>query len=1372
MNVKHGLVGSARALRGGLSMASSVVAAVSGLALLSASVQAATFTYTAPNANASNTWSSGTAWSAMPVSGADTTLVFGGSFNAARTATSQDDIAGGFLLNAMTLSASSSANYTTSTYTIAPASGANTLNFTADGATTAVVNLNSSRGLYSNNVNFTVSLNAKIDGGLLTFQGNGSNGFNFSGILSDGATPANVTKTGTSALTLSGANTFTGGLTLNQGTLNINNASALGATAGTFIMGDGVKIDNTSAGAITNSQNNAQIWNGDFTWGGTRALNLGTGNVTLGANSIITVGGTGALTIGGAISDGANSYSLTMGTPGSKNTGTLILANTSNSYDGGTFINSGFLQIAAAGSLGGSGANVTVNSGGAVNAAYALDQATLGRLTSSSTGVIGLAANSSNNLDFSAATGANLAVTLGGTGTYSGTLTPQGQTYRLGGAGGTLVIANPLVDVNGQPTNLIVGAGGSAGTVTLGSAGTYSGGTTVAGVSGSTASVLQTNILTGVSNTPFGSSSSAITLNNGTLGFGTAANLASGNVMNVTGYDVTFDTGTIKLQVGSGASVTYTANSLNQSSLGGVLYIAPTSSTSLGTTEKVFVTNTSSSIPLTVTNGMIAPNIIDFTNKTFLTYDAVNGFSAAATTTVYGANNVVSVTTNPNAAVSAYAFRTSAVLGASDNLTLGAGGFLSTVSQNNATGTINFGSTPGYYGLFGGGTLSTAFNATSGVTFYGTGGGLNKSNLNISGGLTFASGNWSFTPQPTGSEIFQTANPNTLIILSGASITQSQGSKMTFASIEGYGAINETPGEAFTLTINGLNSTSTKTFSGSIAGALGGTGNIIKAGTNTQVFAGSNTYNGTTAISGGVLRGTQTSGTPFGLGSVTIGAGVLSIAPSGSGANVVLTSAKASTTSKFTYNAGAQLNLDKGSNTSLAYTVGNSAALSNSVLVRGTNGTLIITPASGTAALGTATGEKFIVNGGVATTNGIASASIIGQDSNANKDGTFLAYNSINGFSTTGVYSDTNFTSPSFSNVEDITVAGYSNLSTTTVFALRTAGALSIASGQTLTVGGSGALVGGVILNGGSINGGTLAFAALPGVIYSNLVGGSIGSVITGSGGVSFVGPGVTTLTGTNTYSSTIINNSTVSVANVATNIGGNVTLNGGTLKTTATGSTNKTFSLNVGQTSPGGTFDVAGGTTLTLSGVVSGGGSLTKANTGTLIVSAVNTYTGATIVNDGTLVYANSFTMKGANSITVAATGVAGTNYATVMSTAGALTFGGTLGINITASLTGGESFNLFTASTGALLGDFGTTAGNVSVTGGYLASLTNDGSGIWTGTDTNGSGLSFTFATSGINAGVLMVSAIPEPATYAAIFGVLALAGAALRRRRSMRG
>jgi autotransporter-associated beta strand protein len=55
---------------------------------------------------------------------------------------------------------------------------------------------------------------------------------------------------------------------------------------------------------------------------------------------------------------------------------------------------------------------------------------------------------------------------------------------------------------------------------------------------------------------------------------------------------------------------------------------------------------------------------------------------------------------------------------------------------------------------------------------------------------------------------------------------------------------------------------------------------------------------------------------------------------------------------------------------------------------------------------------------------------------------------------------------------------------------------------------------------------------------------------------------------------------------------------------------------LNAG----GGTFNVAPSTTLTLSGVIGGTGALTKADTGTLVLTGTNSYSGGTTIGGGTL--------------------------------------------------------------------------------------------------------------------------------------------------------
>ena len=82
----------------------------------------------------------------------------------------------------------------------------------------------------------------------------------------------NLVISGSGTQGLAGSNTYTGGTTLSSGQLNLNNASALGSGALTI---SGGTIGNTSGAAITLSTNNAQNWNGDFTFTGSNDLNLG-----------------------------------------------------------------------------------------------------------------------------------------------------------------------------------------------------------------------------------------------------------------------------------------------------------------------------------------------------------------------------------------------------------------------------------------------------------------------------------------------------------------------------------------------------------------------------------------------------------------------------------------------------------------------------------------------------------------------------------------------------------------------------------------------------------------------------------------------------------------------------------------------------------------------------------------------------------------------------------------------------------------------------------------------------------------------------------------------------------------------------------------
>jgi fibronectin-binding autotransporter adhesin len=159
-----------------------------------------------------------------------------------------------------------------------------------------------------------------------------------------------------------------------------------------------------------------------------------------------------------------------------------------NAYSGGTTINEGVLEFDSDATIQGSGP-VTVKRGGTAAAGYAIDQAFLAQIASTSAGVVALGADSANALDFSAATGADLTTaslgaipgsgTTQNTFTYSGTLTPFASTYLLGGGGGALTISSALpgVDVGDA---LVIGLNGTPiGPVILTGADTYTGNTTI-----------------------------------------------------------------------------------------------------------------------------------------------------------------------------------------------------------------------------------------------------------------------------------------------------------------------------------------------------------------------------------------------------------------------------------------------------------------------------------------------------------------------------------------------------------------------------------------------------------------------------------------------------------------------------------------------------------------------------------------------------------------------------------------------------------------------------------------------------------------------------------------------------------------------------
>jgi len=197
-------------------------------------------------------------------------------------------------------------------------------------------------------------------GFFLTANGSGTTALG--GVISGGG---GIVKNGSGTLRLSNANSFTGPVTLNSGTLDLttNNGQLGNSTTSVFTINGGA-LDTSSGTARTMS--NAQVWNGDFSFLGTGGiqLNFNTGAVTLGGNRTITVGNS-TLSETGVIGDGGNGYGLTK-----EGAGNLSLGGTaSNTYTGNTTVNAGDLTLGASNKISDSG-NLVVNGGRFLTAGF------------------------------------------------------------------------------------------------------------------------------------------------------------------------------------------------------------------------------------------------------------------------------------------------------------------------------------------------------------------------------------------------------------------------------------------------------------------------------------------------------------------------------------------------------------------------------------------------------------------------------------------------------------------------------------------------------------------------------------------------------------------------------------------------------------------------------------------------------------------------------------------------------------------------------------------------------------------------------------------------------------------------------------------
>lgn len=195
---------------------------------------------------------------------------------------------------------------------------------------------------------------------VLTLDGPNTQNNTVSGSIGNGTNGGDLrlVKSGVGQWSLSGANTFSGGVSLDQGTLIANSATALGTNGGMVWLGN---AGGTNTGLLRISVNNSGTYNlivrSASTNTATRTINSGvsatrtlTGNIQIGDGS----GPVNVLELGNNIQISGTISEFTTTTPGSvrvvgATTDARLAGASNNTYSGATTVESGTLILAKTG---------------------------------------------------------------------------------------------------------------------------------------------------------------------------------------------------------------------------------------------------------------------------------------------------------------------------------------------------------------------------------------------------------------------------------------------------------------------------------------------------------------------------------------------------------------------------------------------------------------------------------------------------------------------------------------------------------------------------------------------------------------------------------------------------------------------------------------------------------------------------------------------------------------------------------------------------------------------------------------------------------------------------------------------------------------
>ena len=541
-----------------------------------------------------------------------------------------------------------------------------------------------------------LSTTATVDNAIVIGSSNGTVSVNTGTTLSlSGAISGSgsLTKAGAGDLTLSGNNSgFSGAFTINNGTVTVSHANALGSTTGGTTVADGAAL--ALSGGITVAENLTLSGSGVSSGGAlisASGTNTVSGTVTLNADATVTT--TSGLTLSGVVS---GAYALTK-----EGSGSLTLSG-SNSYTGATTVSAGTLVAGHANALGTTAGSTTVSNGATLAIADGITVAEA--LTVSGSGVSSAGA---------------LQVT-GGSATLSGAVTMAADTTI--GVSGTGLTLSGIVGGSHALTKT------GSGMLTLSGDNTYTGATTVS------AGVLYITHANALGTTAAGTTIAS----DATLRIGTGLTVAEN--LTISGIGVSTGIGAVKVNGGtatiSGAITLAADASIGSYNSGDTLTISGIMSGGFNLTKvgggTVVLSGTNSYTGTTTVSegtlsiagsGNISTGTVTLNGGTLdVTGSAVTLANAVALGSSHGTISVGSGS----------ALTLSGVISGANNLAKSGGGALTLSGTGTYTGTTTVGA----------GTLvvtGTLNGASAGAVTVGNGGTLAGTGT-VNGGLTVQSG--------------------------------------------------------------------------------------------------------------------------------------------------------------------------------------------------------------------------------------------------------------------------------------------------------------------------------------------------------------------------------------------------------------------------------------------------------------------------------------------------------------------------------------------------------------------------------------------------------------------------------------------------------